>query len=287
MPTTLFQRWEGERVVKSSHTLDSESSGNGLVPLSVSVVVITKNEEANIDDCLSSVGWVREIIVVDAESTDRTREKALQHTPRVFTKTWEGFGLQKNYGMSQATSSWVLILDADERVSPLLAYEIQEVLEKWSNDDPVAFEIPRRNYFYGRWVKWGGAYPDLQIRLFQTGKAVYNQVEVHENLVVDGEIGRLSGHLEHYTERTIADHFKKFSLYSTLSAQERAKRSQQVYWWQILLNPMVTFIKKYCLKQGYRDGIRGIIFAGFSSMYTFGKYVKLWEMEQDKAVSNK
>jgi len=248
-------------------------------PLSLSTVIITKNEECNIDECLQSVEWVEQIMVVDAESTDRTQELARHYTPQVMVRPWEGYGPQKNFGIQQATGDWILILDADERVSPELAEEIQERLTSWTPNDPVAYCIPRRNIFYGEWVRWGGAYPDLQIRLFQKGKATYNDVEIHENLIVEGPIGNLEGFLEHYTERQIVDHFRKFSLYISLAAKEQAKSMTMVYWWHLLLNPLVTFVKKYCLKQGFRDGIRGVIYAGFASMYTFGKYSKLFESQ--------
>jgi glycosyltransferase involved in cell wall biosynthesis len=245
---------------------------------SLSTVIITKNDEGNIDDCLQSVKWADQIVVVDAESTDRTPELARHYTPLVITKHWEGYGPQKNFGILQATGDWILFLDADERVSPELAKEIQARLAMWTSGDPVAFCVPRRNLFYGEWVRWGGAYPDLQIRLFQKGKASYHDVEIHESLIVEGAIGNLGGHLVHYTERRIVDHFRKFSLSITLDAKEQAKTFEMVYWWHLLLNPLATFFKKYFLKQGFRDGIRGVIYAGFASMYTFGKYVKLWEM---------
>jgi len=227
-----------------------------------------------------SVNWADQIVVVDSESKDRTQELARHYTTQVFVKPWEGFGLQKNFGIMQATGDWIMILDADERVSPELAKEIQARLATWTNNDPVAFRVPRRNVFYGEWVRWGGAYPDLQIRLFQKGKAFYNHVEIHENLIVEGPIGDLEGHLEHYTERTIADHIRKNSLYITLAAREQAKSTRIVHWWDLLLNPLVVVIKKYFLKQGFRDGIRGVIFAGFASMYTFVKYAKVWQMNQ-------
>ncbi len=252
---------------------------NTMNSTALSTVIITKNEECNIDDCLMSVKWTDEIIVVDAESIDRTQELARHYTSQIFVRPWEGYGQQKNFGIEQATGDWILILDADERVSMELAKEIQVRLAKWTSGDPVAFCVPRRNMFYGEWVRWGGAYPDLQIRIFQKGKAIYNDVEIHENLMVDGPTGELEGCLEHYTERKIVDHFKKFSIYITLAAKEKAKSTAAVQWWHLVLNPSVTFLKKYCLKQGFRDGIRGIIFAGFASMYTFGKYAKLFESQ--------
>ena len=241
-------------------------------------VVITKNEELNIADCLASVRWADDIIVVDAESRDRTVDLARDCGARVFVRPWPGFGLQKNFGMAQASSDWILILDADERVTEELRGEVRTCLERWRLGAPVAYRIPRRNFFYGAWVQGGGVYPDYQVRLFQRGLAQYNDVAVHENLIVDGEIGTLGGHLDHYTERRIQDHFKKFGLYTTLAAQEKAKkRVRTVGWTDLVFRPLVVWGKTYVLKQGFRDGVRGLIVCGFKSMYTFAKYAKLWD----------
>ena len=245
----------------------------------LAVVVIAKNEAKNISGCLKSVSWANEVIVVDAQSTDRTSEIAKEFTNKVFIRPWSGFGPQKNFGIDQVRSDWVLIVDADERVSLELAEEIRNFFVSPLSMESVAFRIPRRNYFYGKWVRWGGAYPDYQIRLFQRGKAQYNNVAVHENLIVDGHVGTLSKHLEHYTERQIADHFGKFNLYTTLAASEKAKSHTTVSWCHLLCNPFVIFFKTYFLKKGYRDGTRGIIFAVFASMYTFVKYTKLLEFQ--------
>ena len=244
----------------------------------ISAVIITKNEEHNLRECLKSVDWADEIVVVDAESRDRTQEIAREFTGQIFVRPWPGFGAQKNFGIDQAGSEWILILDADERVSPELKEEIQNLLSSWSAKGPVAFDVPRRNIFYGKWVRWGGAYPDRQIRLFRKGKARYNDVEVHENLLISGEVGTLRGHFEHYTERKIVDHFRKFNLYTTLAAREKGKVQPQVQWYHLLINPLVVFLKTYLLRKGFRDGIRGLIFAVFASMYTFVKYAKLWEI---------
>ena len=245
---------------------------------SISVVMITKNEEHNIRDCLKSVDWADEIVVVDAESLDRTEEIAREFTGHVFVRPWPGFGAQKNFGIDQAGSDWILILDADERVSPKLREEIQKLLHSWSTADPVAFEVPRRNIFYGKWVRGGGAYPDYQIRLFRKGKAKYNDVEVHENLLVSGEVGALQGHFDHFTERRLVDHFRKFNLYTTFAAREKRKSIHRVHWHHFVFNPLIVFLKTYFFRKGFRDGIRGFIFAVFASMYTFVKYAKLWEI---------
>ena len=243
----------------------------------VACVIITKNEERNITDCLATVRWVDDIIVVDAESRDRTVELACASGAKVSVRPWPGFGLQKNFGMAQASADWILILDADERVTEELRAEITSCVSHWTSGAPVAYRIPRRNFFYGAWVQGGGVYPDYQVRLFRRGLAQYNDVAVHENLLVDGEIGTLAGHLDHHTERRIQDHFKKFGLYTTLAAQEKAKKVRTVRWIDLVIRPLVVFLKTYVLKNGFRDGVRGLIVCVFASMYTFVKYAKLWD----------
>ncbi len=241
-------------------------------------VIITKNEATNIGECLQSVQWATERLVIDAESSDRTAELAKSHGATVIVRPWLGFGPQKNFGMAQAQSEWILILDADERVTDALRREIQGLLERWKPGDPVAYRVPRRNFFYGAWVRHGGVYPDLQIRLIRKGSAAYNDALVHENLLVQGPIGTLAEPLDHLTERQIRDHFRKFGLYTTLAAREKAKIVRAVRRRDLLVRPLVIFVKTYVLKQGFRDGVRGLIVCGFASMYSFVKYAKLWEM---------
>ena len=241
-------------------------------------VIITKNEEANIHDCLASVAWISERVVVDAESTDRTVELARAAGARVLVRPWPGFGRQKNYAMDEARAEWILIVDADERIPQPLQSEIRSRIDAWRPGDPEAYEIPRRNYFYGAWVRHAGVYPDYQIRLVRKGSARYNDVPVHENLVVQGPVGRLIHPMDHFTERRIRDHFRKFGLYTTLAAQEKGRTVCRVSAIDLIFRPLVVFTKSYLLKQGFRDGVRGLIVSGFASMYTFVKYAKLWAM---------
>lgn len=247
---------------------------------SLACVVITKNEEANIQDCLASVAWAAERVVVDAESSDRTAELARAAGAKVIVRSWPGFGAQKNYAMDLVSAEWILIVDADERVPAPLQAEILFRIAAWKAGDPVAFEIPRKNYFYGAWVRYAGVYPDYQIRLFRRGCASYNDVPVHENLIVNGTVGRLSSPLEHHTERRIRDHFRKFGLYTTLAAREKSASVRRVGIEDLMIRPLVVFVKTYALKQGFRDGVRGLIVSVFASMYTFVKYAKVWHMIQ-------
>jgi glycosyltransferase involved in cell wall biosynthesis len=224
------------------------------------------------------VSWATERIVVDAESSDRTADLARAAGARVIVHPWPGFGAQKNFGMEQVSSDWVLILDADERVSRPLQAEILSRIDQWQEGEPVAYEIPRKNFFYGAWVRHAGVYPDYQIRLVRRGSAKYNDVPVHENLLVKGPIGKLATPFDHYTERRIRDHFRKFGLYTTLAAHEKSQTVQAVHARDLLFRPLVVFFKSYVLKQGFRDGVRGLIVCVFASMYTFVKYAKLWDM---------
>jgi glycosyltransferase involved in cell wall biosynthesis len=250
---------------------------------SLACVVITKNEEANIRECLESIRLADELIVVDAESCDKTIELVRACGAKVSVRSWPGLGLQKNFGMAQASSDWILILDADERVTEELRGKIKACRDGWTSGAPVAYRIPRRKFFYGAWVRGGGVYPDYQVRLFRRGIAQYNDVAVLENLIVDGEIGTLVEHLDHYTERRIQDHFTKFGLYTTLAAQEKAKKARTAGWSDLVFRPLVVWVKTYVLKWGNRDGVRGLIVCVFASMYTFVKYAKLWDVTRQAA----
>jgi glycosyltransferase involved in cell wall biosynthesis len=251
----------------------------------IGCLTITKNEEANIQDCLMSIAWASERIVVDAESSDRTAELARAAGAKVIVRPWPGFGAQKNYAIEQVAAEWILIVDADERIPAPLQAEILSRVAAWKTGDPVAYEIPRRNYFYGAWVRHAGVYPDYQIRLFRRGHGRYNEVPVHENLIVQGTIGQLAHAMDHFTERQIRDHFKKFGLYTTLAAQEKGRTVRAVHVRDIVFRPLVVFVKSYVLKRGFRDGVRGLIVSVFAGMYTFVKYAKLWSMTASSPVA--
>ena len=242
----------------------------------IAAVVITKNEERNVEACLRSLTWVDELIVVDAESSDRTVELARHYSPNVFIRPWLGYGLQKNFAMERATASWILIVDADERVSRQLREEILTLL----NTEPplVGYRIPRRNYYCGRWMRGAGQYPDRQLRLVRRGHGRYNDLPVHEHLEVAGPIGDLQGHLDHYSYPTVASHGLKIEAYSTLSSEERVRAGKsRASWYHLLVNPLWTFIKIYLIRGGYRDGFRGFLMSGFSAAHVLLKYAKLWE----------
>ncbi len=243
----------------------------------VSVVIITKNEEKNIEDALKSVADAEEIIVVDAFSTDKTVAICKAYTDKIFQHEWEGFAHQKQRAVDYAGGSWVLILDADERVPQELKTEITETL---SNTNHHGFYMPRQNYFIGKWIKHGGWWPDNTLRLFKKDNGRLEIREVHEKVVVEGSVGYLRNPLEHYTYQSVSDFVERMERYSTLAAIEIRKHSGRSGLFSLTVKPFATFLKMYLLRLGFLDGIRGLMLGTLYSYYTFLKYAKTWEKQE-------
>ncbi len=250
----------------------------------ISVIVITLNEEENIRDCLASVEWADEIVIVDAESADRTAEIARQFTPHVFVRPWEGFSASKNFAVAQCHHDWVLWLDADERVTPSLAHEIREAI---ANGEYDAYEMPRLANFLGRWIYHSGWYPGHVLRLIRRELARFNDAKVHEGLDYHGPRGRLKNHLLHYTDRTLEHYFRKFNRYTSLSAEQLYEQKRPFRLWDLLFRPPYLFFRMYLLKRGFLDGLQGFMLAVLSSAYVFTKYAKLWELHRTRGASAK
>lgn len=246
----------------------------------LSVTIITLNEEGNIRECLESVKWADEIVVSDSGSTDRTIDICREYGAKVFQDEWLGFGRQKNLCIERASNDWILNIDADEMVTPLLREEIERVLEDRGGCD--GFYIPRKSFFLGRWIRHCGWYPDYNLRLFKKGKGRFNEREVHEAVELNGRVGYLGNPLEHYTYKSISDFLERMDRYSTLSAKEMFKEGKRVGLFDILFRPELTFFKMYILKRGFLEGYRGLILSGLYASYTLSKYVKLWEMSRKK-----
>jgi len=239
-------------------------------------VIVTHNEERNIEDALRSAADFDEIIVVDSFSTDRTVEICKRYTDKVYQNEWLGYATQKQRAVDYAVSPWVFILDADERITAELREEIAETIERTDQD---GFSVPRKNFFLGRWIRHSGWWPDKTLRLFRKDKGSLEDREVHEKVVVHGSVKNLKGCLEHYTYRTISDCIRKMEIYSTLAAREIRKKAGRPGLASLLFNPGVTFIKMYILRLGFLDGMHGMLLAVLYGYYTFLKYAKAWELE--------
>ena len=241
----------------------------------LSVTVITWNEEERFRPCLESVAWADEIIVVDAESTDKTVQVAREFTDRIWIRPWPGFAAQKNFALEQAAGEWVLSLDADERVTPELREEIEGVLGRGGPADGYA--IPRKNIFWGAWISHGGLYPDYQRRLFRRGRGRFVERAVHESAEIHGTLGRLQLPLLHHSYRSLEEFLERSNRYSTLAAQEWIRQGRGVGAPDLVLRPLGRFLSMYLLHRGFLDGWRGFLLAGLYAHYVFLRTAKVWE----------
>ncbi|MFB0528157.1 MAG: glycosyltransferase family 2 protein [bacterium] len=245
----------------------------------LSVIIITFNEEENIKNCLESVQWSDEIIIVDAFSSDKTVEIARKFTPRVYQNKWTNFSQQKNLALEKASSEWVLNIDADERVTPELKEEILTILNSQSQSFD-GYYIPRKNHYLGRWIRHCGWYPDHKLRFFQRGKGRFNERMVHESVTVEGRKGYLKSYLNHYSYKNLSDHLIRMDKFTSLAAKEMFTDGKRAGSFDLLFRPPVKFIKMYLIKRGYLDGIYGFIVSIIGSFYVFMKYMKLWELSK-------
>ena len=243
----------------------------------ISVIIITKNEEENIKDCLDSLRWVNEIILVDSESNDRTVEIAKDYTDKIYIKKWEGFSVQKGYALDLTTNEWVLNIDADERVSDSLREEIVNL--DYESD---GYFIPRENYFLNRKITTCGWEKDFQLRLFNKSKAKVTEKLIHEGFIVDGKTDYLKKPIIHYTFASIEKSFSKINSYTTLQALEVYKEKKKVKGITIVLHGLSAFLRYYFSLKGYKDGIYGLMISLFNSITTIMTYMKIWEYQNNK-----
>jgi glycosyltransferase involved in cell wall biosynthesis len=241
----------------------------------VSVVVITLNEEDRIRECLASVSWADEIIVVDAGSEDKTVALAREVTDHVVIHAWEGFAAQKNFAIARATGDWVLSLDADEQVEPALRDEIRAVVA--APDAHAGYRIARRNVMWGQWIRHGRLYPDWQLRLFRRGRGRFVERAVHESVSVDGPVGRLTAALLHHSYRDVSDFLRRADRYSTLAAEEWSRSGAPFRVSQLVTAPLGRFLSMYVLHKGFLDGWRGFLLAVLYAYYVFVRSAKIWE----------
>ncbi len=235
--------------------------------MSITAIVLTKNEEARIEECLKSLKWADELIVLDSDSRDQTKQIATQVGAKVFEKKFVDFSDQRNHAMSQASGQWILFIDADERVSSELAIEIQSVIES----ELTAYAIPRHNYFFGKRLRYSGSAEDAPVRLFPRGSGVWKQ-PVHEYFETSLPIKKLKENLVHHTTRDLPQYMEKVGRYVPLEVETMVMNGRRAGWSDVVLRPPAKFFYLYFVRGGVCDGWTGFQYAILSSYYDFKKY---------------
>lgn len=254
----------------------------------LSVVVITHNEEANIGRTLESVqplvkDALVEIVVVDSGSTDKTVGIAESYGAKVFAEEWKGYAAQKNSAIEKATGDWILSLDADEEADVELQKFLSDFL-KQTGPDVNGIWIARKNIFLGRWIRHGGFWPDVKLRLFRRGTGRFQDQAVHETITVQGNTSRSqSGALLHRAYPTLSGYIEHMNRYSSLGAEMAAAKGQRGSLSNIVLRPTFTFLYNYFLRLGFLDGREGLLLHLYHAVYVSWKYAKVWEIRQQKS----
>ena len=246
----------------------------------LSVAIITLNAASQLEACLQSVRFADEVLVVDSGSTDGTRALAERHGARVIHQDWLGFGPQKQFAVDAAHHDWVLCLDADERVTPELQAAIENALKSPST---AAFRFPRCNRFLGRYLRHGEGYPDWSLRLFDRRQARWSSDAVHEKVETNGRVADLTGDLLHDSAESLATYLAKQNRYTTLAAEMALASGKRASVGRIAFSPLVRFVKFYFIRQGFRDGLPGLIHIAIGCFNSFMKYSKMLERQQSDA----
>lgn len=250
---------------------------NQSIPLSV--VIITKDEEKNLPECLETIAFANQIVVVDSGSTDKTVKIASDFGCDVFIEQWRGFGPQKQFAINQCINPWILILDADERIPQETAHTINHVISD-ATTITCGFSFPRKNFFQGRWIKQAGWWPDRVVRLFRKESGCMTQAKVHEAVLVNGTVEALNVPIEHYTESRLSHILLKINHYSTLGAQEAFREGKTASIGSAILRATFTFFQNYVFRFGFLDGPQGLTLAVTDAVNKFFKYAKLCELNR-------
>ena len=240
----------------------------------VTAVIAAHDESANIEACIASVDWAKEVIVVENDSIDDTVDRARGAGATVISPRFTTIGAARNHAIDRAKTPWVFVLDADERCTPELAKEITQVVGKPANHS--AFRVPRRNFFLGKEIRHGGWGSDRPIRLFKRDLR-YNTSLVHEHVEVIGETGSLRNALLHYTYTSLDQYFEKFNRYSRWWAEQNHARGRRGSAAAVVFKPPARFIGMYLLKGGFLDGAHGLVLACLAAASVMAKYARLWE----------
>ena len=242
----------------------------------LSVIIITKNESAHIGPCLQSVLWADEIIVLDSGSEDDTVEICKQYTDSLFITDWPGFGIQKQRALDKAQGDWILSIDADEVVTTELRIEIEKALQQ---EQFNGYEIPRLSSYCGKQIRHGGWWPDYVLRLFRRNAGYFTESVVHERIVVQGKIGKLTSPLLHDAFVNLDEVLRKVNCYSSLGAEMLHQKGVKSSISKAIFKALWTFIRTYWLKAAFLDGRQGLMLSISNAEGSYYKYVKLLELQ--------
>ena len=248
--------------------------------MKISAVIIACNEEDKIADAIRSVDWADEVLLIDSESEDRTRDIAADLGARVMTREWPGFAAQKQFGTNEAENDWIFSLDADERVSPELRAEIEDIRRR--GPDAAGYRIPRLAYYMGRPIRHSGWYPDWQLRLFDRSAGQWKDLLIHESVQMapKAKIARLAGNILHYSSEGAAHHHKMIGeRYAPLAARQMYESGRRTGRLRIMFAAPTAFFSSYLLKAGFLDGVPGLFIAAFAAHHAFLKHALLWELQ--------
>jgi len=245
--------------------------------MKISATIIVRNEEDNIANVCETVSWVDEIVIVDSDSSDKTVEIARRYTDKIFDREFKGYKDKHEYADAQTTGDWIFWIDADERVTTELREAILALKNKADNELADGYRIARKTWYLDRWIKHSGWYPDYQMRLYRKDKSYWDGVAPHQTARVDGRVETLDGEFLHYTKRSLSEHARVTDSYATLAAEHIANGGRKIGAFGIVSNAIAAFFRTYIFKQGFRDGVPGLIIAGFTAYGVFLKCAKVWE----------
>jgi len=249
--------------------------------LHLSAIVLAQNEERNIVDCLRTLSWADEVLVLDSGSEDATVALAQKMGARVETRPFDNFPRQRNAALELARGEWAFFVDADERATEELAGEVREAI---AQEEADGFWVPRRNYIFGRLIRYAGWYPDYQLRLFRRHKGWYDESrEVHELVVLDGPQGHLENPLIHYNYEDIGQFIERQNRYTEMEAAYLFRGGTRAKMRNFILQPCREFKRRYVTLQGYKDGRHGLLLSLLLAYYEGVKYLKLWRLQRREA----
>lgn len=250
--------------------------------MKISAAIIVFNERDNISEVCETVSWADEIVIVDSSSTDGTAEIARKYTDKVFDREFRGYQDKHEFADSMTTGDWIFWIDADERVTPELLSSIDAVRKKEEQALPDGFRIARKTWYAGRWIKHSGWYPDYQMRLYRKSASYWDGIAPHQTARVNGKIETLKGELLHYTKRNLSEHHRVIDNYTTLAARHLFENGAASGGLKMLTAAIGGFVRTFVLKQGFRDGVQGLMIAIFTAYGAFLKHAKVWELRNSQ-----